>query len=164
MHSTVATTLNQLGVLAYNRDDYPSARSYFTEALNTYRQLYGDQHSAVAVAYSNLGSVCLDEKDYPCAEKMFQQSTRLLDAISAVSVNAAVAHLKLGRTLLREGRLKDAEPQTLAAYKYLVKQMAPTNNYLVASRKDLAAIYDGLHDPQQASRYRSELTLTSANR
>jgi len=164
VHATVATTLNQLGVLAYNRDQYPVARRYFTEALEAYQKLYGDHHPTVAVAYSNLGSVCLDEKNYPCAEKMFRQAMRLLDSISAVSLNAAVAHLKLGRTLLREGRFQEAEPETLTAYKYLLKQMAPTNNYLAASRKDLAAIYDGLHNPEQAGRYRSELTLTSARR
>src|SRR5579859_1206774 len=161
VNATVATTLNQLGVLAYNRKDFDVARNYFTQSMETSRQLYGDQHSSVAVAYSNLGSVCLDEKDYPCAQTMYREAVRRFDAISAASVNASVAHLKLGRALLRAGRFKEAEPETLGAYRYLVKQMAPTNGFLMASRKDLALIYDGLSEPDQAARFRAELKAVS---
>jgi serine/threonine protein kinase/tetratricopeptide (TPR) repeat protein len=162
LNSTVATTLNQIGVLAYHRHDYGTARDYFTQALETYKHLYGDEHSTVAVAYSNLGSVCLDEKDYSCAEKMYREAVRRFDAIAAASVNAAIAHLKLGRALLRNGNFREAEPETLAGYKYLVKQVASTNGFLTAARKDLTAIYEGLHNSEQAAHYRAELTLATS--
>ena len=161
--ATAATTINLLGMLAYNRNDYDVARTYFTQALESWKQLYGDQHQSVAVAYSNLGSVCLDEKNYSCAESMYREAVRRFDTISAASVNAAIAHLKLGRALLRDGRFKEAEPETLSGYQYLVKQMAPTNGFLMASRKDMAAIYDGLHQADKAARFRSELKAVSAD-
>jgi serine/threonine-protein kinase len=159
--ATVATTLNQLGVLAYDRKQYDTARDYFTQAMNSWTQLYGDQHPSLAVAYSNLGSICLDQRDYPCAQKMYREAIRRFEAISKSSVNAAIAHLKLGRSLLRAGNFQQAEPETLSGYQYLVKQMASNNGFLMAARKDLAVIYDGLHQPETADRFRAELKQAS---
>ena len=157
MSATVASTLNQLGLLAYNAKQYDAARSYFTQAMDHWRATLGDQHPFIAIAYSNIGSVCLDQKDYACAEKNYREAVRRLDASSKDSVNAVIAHLKLGRSLLRQNRFKDAESETLPAYQYLVKHVAADNGFLRASRKDLAAINDGLHRSDQATRYRAEL-------
>lgn len=157
MSATVASTLNQLGLLAFNAKQYDAARSYFTQAMDQWRATLGDQHPFIAIAYSNMGSVCLDQKDYACAEKNYREAVSRLDASSKDSVNAVIAHLKLGRSLLRQNRFKDAEGETLPAYQYLVKHVAADNGFLRASRKDLAAIYDGLHRSDQAARYRAEL-------
>jgi tetratricopeptide (TPR) repeat protein len=155
--ATAASTLNQLGLLAFNAKQYDAARSYFTQAMDQWRATLGDQHPFIAVAYSNIGSVCLDEKDYACAEKNYREAVRRLDASSKDSLNDVIAHLKLGRSLLRQNRFKDAESETLPAYQYLVKHVAADNGFLRASRKDLAAIYDGLHRGDLAARYRAEL-------
>jgi eukaryotic-like serine/threonine-protein kinase len=157
MSATVASTFNEMGLVAYNAKQYDAARSYFTEAMDNWSATLGDQHPFIAIAYSNLGSVCLDEKDYACAEKSYREAVRRLDASSKDSTNAVIAHLKLGRVLLREGRFRDAEVEDLPAYQYLVKHVAADNGFLRASRKDLALIYDGLHRSDQAAHYRAEL-------
>lgn len=155
--ATAASTLNQLGMLAYDAHQYDAARSYFTQAMDQWRATLGDQHPFIAIAYSNLGSVCLDEKDYGCAEKNYREAVRRLDASSKDNLNAVIAHLKLGRSLLRQNRFREAETEDLPAYHYLVTHVAADNGFLRASRKDLAAIYDGLHRSDQAARYRAEL-------
>jgi serine/threonine protein kinase/Tfp pilus assembly protein PilF len=155
--ATVASTQNQLGILAFERRQLDAAQSYFTQARDTWKQLFGDQYPSVAVAYSNLGSVCLEQKNLKCAEEMYREAVRRLDASSANSLNDAVAHLKLGRALLREGRFAEAEPEALFGYSYLVKNVGPNDRFLTFARKDLAAIYDGLHHPDKAAHYRSEL-------
>ncbi|MGC2639675.1 MAG: serine/threonine-protein kinase [Acidobacteriaceae bacterium] len=155
--STVATTINQLGLLAYNRNQYDAARQYFTQAMNIWEKVYGDQHQFIAIGYSNLGSVCMGGKNYLCAERNYREAVRRLDLASPDGLNDAVAHLKLGRALLKEGRYGEAEPHTLGAYKYLVAHVNPANSYLANARKDLAAIYDALHQPQTAARFRAEL-------
>jgi serine/threonine-protein kinase len=157
MSATVASTLNQLGLLAFNAKQYDAAQSYFTQAMDHWRATLGDQHPFIAIAYSNMGSVCLDQKDNTCAEKNYREAVSRLDASSKDSLNAVIAHLKLGRSLLRQNRFKDAEGETLPAYQYLVKHVATDNGFLRASRKDLVAIYDGLHRGDQAARYRAEL-------
>jgi len=157
VNATVATTQNQLGILAFQGKQLDAAQSYFTQARDTWKQLFGDQYPSVAVAYSNLGSVCLEKKDLPCAERMYRDAVSRLDATSANSLNDTVAHLKLGRALLREGRFAEAEPESLFGYNGLVKQVGPDDRFLKVARTDLAAIYDGLHDAAKAARFRSEL-------
>jgi serine/threonine-protein kinase len=92
---------------------------------------------------------------------MYREAVSRLDKYSANTLNDAVAHLKLGRALLREGRFSDAEPEALFGYNYLVKKVTSTDRFLLFARKDLAAIYDGLHDAAKAARYRSELELAA---
>ena len=157
MSATVATTQNELGMLAFNAKQYDVARTYFSEAMEGWRKTLGDRHQFIAVAYSNMGSVCLDQKDYPCAEKNYREAVRRIDAASKDSLNDVIAHLKLGRTLLREGRFKEAEVETRPAYEYLVKHVPADNGFLSASRKDLTAIYEGLHSHDNAARFQSEL-------
>jgi serine/threonine protein kinase/Tfp pilus assembly protein PilF len=161
INSTVATTQNQLGILAFQGKQFDAARSYFTQARDSWNQLFGDQYPSVAVAYSNLGSVCLEEKNLACAEKMYREAVSRFDKYSANTLNDAVAHLKLGRALLREGRYADAEPEALFGYNYLAKHVTPGDHFLLFARKDLAAIYDGLHNADQAAHFRSELELAA---
>ncbi len=163
MRSTVATTLNQLGVLLFQEKQYDAAKGYFNQAIDTWKTIYGDQHPFIATAISNLGSICQEQKDYPCAEKLYREAVRRFNVVSAESANVAIAHVKLGRTLLRERRFSDAEAETLAGYKYLVVHMPSENSYLVGSRKDLSEIYDGLHNVQLAAHYRAELSLVAMN-
>lgn len=158
VRATAGTTQNQLGILAFHEKRYDEAKNYFAQAIETWKQYYGDQHPYIANAISNLGSICQQQKDYPCAEKMYREAVRRFDATSSESVNDAIAHVKLGRTLLSEAKFGDAEANSLAGYNYLVKHVAPSNSYLANARKDLAAIYDGLHQPQQAARFRAELS------
>ena len=157
VNATVATTQNQLGILAFQGKQLDAAQSYFTQARDTWQKLFGDQYPSVAVAYSNLGSVCLEKKDLPCAEKMYRDAVSRLDASSANSLNDTVAHVKLGRALLRQGRFAEAEPESLFGYNGLVKQVGPNDRFLKVARTDLAAIYDGLHNAAKAARFRSEL-------
>jgi eukaryotic-like serine/threonine-protein kinase len=157
IRATAGTTLNQLGILAFQEKRYDDAKSYFNQAIETWRQYNGDQHPYIANAISNLGSICQQQKDYACAEKMYREAVRRFDAESPDSVNDAIAHVKLGRTLMSEAKFSDAETQSLGGYKYLIAHVAPGNVYLANARRDLATIYDGLHQPQQAARFRAEL-------
>jgi eukaryotic-like serine/threonine-protein kinase len=68
----------------------------------------------------------------------------------------------LGRTLLREKKYKDAELETRAAYEILIKQSSSSSSFTRAARKDLAAEYDALNEPQQAARFRAELADAAA--
>jgi serine/threonine-protein kinase len=162
IRATAGTTLNQLGILAFQEKRYDDAKSYFNQAIDTWRQYNGDQHPFIANAISNLGSICQQKKDYACAEKMYREAVRRFDATSPDSVNDSIAHVKLGRTLMNEAKFSEAETQSLAGYNYLTAHVAPGNIYLANARKDLATIYDGLHQPQQAARFRAELASAAA--
>jgi hypothetical protein len=52
-----------MGIVAFDAKQWDAARGYFNQAIDTWRQIYGDQHPYIANAISNLGSICLMQKD-----------------------------------------------------------------------------------------------------
>jgi len=163
-HPAVAETLNELGNVASMRDHLDEAEARFQRAADIYRAVYGDHHYLVAIALSNVAGITYDKKDYPRAEQLFRDVIRRYkETLPADNVNLAIAHIKLGRALLHDNRYKDAEPETLAGYEILIKQSSPSTSFIHAARKDLAAEYDALNQPQQAARFRAELAAAAAN-
>jgi serine/threonine-protein kinase len=160
----VAETLNELGNVASMRDKLDEAEARFRRAVDIYRAVYGDHHYLVAIALSNLAGISMDKKNYPRAEQLFRDVIRrYAETLPADNVNIAIAHIKLGRTLLRQNRYKDAEPETLAGYEILIRQSSPSTSFTRAARKDLAAEYEALNQPQKAARFRAELAEVTAN-
>ena len=146
------------------REQLDVAEQRFRKVVDIYRSVYGDHHYVVAVALSNVASVYMDRKDYTHAEQIFRDVVRRFsEALSADNVNTGIAHIKLGRTLLRETRFKDGEAETLAGYNILTKQTSLNTSFVRAARKDLIADYEGMGQPEKAQRYRAELAAASAN-
>jgi serine/threonine-protein kinase len=161
-HPSVAETLNELGNVASMREHLDEAEEHFQRAADIYRTVYGDHHYLVAIALSNVAGISFDKKDYPRAEQLFRNVVRRYqETLPADNVNLAIGHIKLGRTLLRQNRFKDAEPETLTGYEILSKQSSPSTSFIRAARKDLAAEYEALNEPQQAARFRAELAAAS---
>ena len=71
-------------------------------------------------------------------------------------VNSAIAHIKLGRALLRQQRYREAEEHTLAGYQILSKLANPSVTWLQSARKDLTAIYDALQEHEKAKKFLAE--------
>jgi serine/threonine protein kinase/tetratricopeptide (TPR) repeat protein len=163
-HPSVAETVNELGNVASMRDQLDEAEARFRRAVDIYRAVYGDHHYLVAIALSNVAGIAMDKKDYPRAEQLFRDVIRrYTETLPADNVNTGIAHIKLGRTLLRQNRYKDAEPETRAGYEILIKQSSPSTSFTRAARKDLAAEYEALNQPQKAARFRAELAEVTAN-
>ena len=158
IHPTVAEAVNELGNAASMQDDYDEAEKQFRRVAEIYRAIYGDHHYLVAIALSNLAYTYLNKKDYSLAEQLFRDVVRrFTETLSTDNVNTGIAHIKLGRTLLRENRYADAQLESLAGYENLMKQANPGTSYLRAARKDLAAEYDALNQPEKAAKFRAEL-------
>ena len=164
VHPSVAETLNELGNMASMRDHFDEAGARFQRAADIYRSIYGDHHYLVAIALANLADTYFHKKEYPRAEQLFRDVVRRFqETLPADNVNLAIAHVKLGRTLLHRNRYKDAEPETLAGYEILIKQSSPSTSFIHAARKDLAAEYEALNQPEKAAQFRAELANAEAN-
>ncbi len=82
---------------------------------------------------------------------------RLTETLGPDNVNTGIAEIKLGRTLLREKKYKEAEVQTLAGYENQIKQTSPSTSFVRAARKDLVADFEALNQPEKAAKLRAEL-------
>jgi serine/threonine protein kinase/lipopolysaccharide biosynthesis regulator YciM len=163
-HPSVAEVVNELGNVASMRDDLDAAEVQFRRAADIYRAVYGDHHYLVAITLANVAGVYMDKKQYPRAEQLFRDVVRRYqETLPADNINLGIAHVKLGRTLLRQNRYEDARAETLAGYEILIKQSSPSTSFIHAARKDLAAEYESLNQPQQASRFRAELAEATGN-
>ena len=161
MHPSVASTLNELGNIAYQRTHYDEAETYFTRNLEIYRKIYGDKHYLIALAISNLATAIAGKKEYARAEQMYREAVRrYTDAQGPNHTNTGIARMKLGHVLLRERRFAEAQVESQAGYDILVKQTSPSLGFLKNARKDLVAEFDTLGKPQLAARYRAELADT----
>jgi hypothetical protein len=107
-------------------------------------------------------------RDYVTAEAMYRQAAGIFArAQSPDHLNTGIARIKLGRSLLRQERIAEAESESKAGYDIVSRQAAPGVSWLISAREDLAAVYDALNRPDEAARFRAEaarVTQTGATR
>jgi eukaryotic-like serine/threonine-protein kinase len=157
VHPRVASALNDLGNVAMGQERLDDADTHFRRIGDIYRSVYGDKHYLVGIATSNLAGVYMARHDYTTAERMYREAAAIFGkAQSSDHLNTGIARIKLGRSLLRQGRHAEAEVESKAGYDIVAKQTAPTVSWLKSAREDLVAAYDALHRTEEAARYRAE--------
>src|SRR5205807_5065287 len=116
------------------------------------RTVYGSKHQFVATGVSNLASVYMAQRRYARAEPLFREAIDIYsETQGAEHLNTGIARIKLGRTVLRQGRYAEAARETLTGYQILTKQTDPAASWLVAARKDLGAAFDSLGPHEEAA-------------
>jgi eukaryotic-like serine/threonine-protein kinase len=162
VHPSVASSLNELGSLALQQGQYADAERDFTQMAAIYRQIYGEHHYLLATALANLASVYTAQKEWARAEKIFRQVVPMYtETLSADNINTGIARIKLGQSILRQGRFAEAEPESRAGYEILKNKMDPKVSWLVNARKNLIEEYDALHKPEEAAKFRAEQAAAS---
>jgi eukaryotic-like serine/threonine-protein kinase len=157
MHPRVAYVLNLLGSVANARRDFEDAERDDLKMAEIYRTAFGADDYRVAVALGNLGGVYQNENKRGKAEESFREALRIDTAsLPGDAINTAITKIRLGRLLLRENRFREAEPFTQSGYETLLKQTSHSTSFVVGARHDLAAIYQGLHEPQRMSEQSNE--------
>lgn len=154
-HPKIASTLMDLGHVANGQERLDDAEAAYRRAEAIYRQAYGDQHRLTALAHGNVGAVYLDRKDCATARRMFEETLAVYrQVLPADHSLVAEIEIRIGRTLLREERYAEAEPHTLAGYTVLAGDGHETS-WVVSGRRDLAAIYEALGQPEKAARFQA---------
>lgn len=106
----VATSYNNLGVLARDRGDYAAARRYHERALAIRRAALPADHPHIALSLNNLGALDFAEGEFATAVARFEASLAIANRVNGPSHQETIAALNnLGGALLRLGRLDDAE-------------------------------------------------------
>lgn len=158
VHPRVASALNELGGAALRHGNFDEAIDRFSRMVDIYKKVYNDKHYLIGLAQSNLASVYLQKRDYARAEQLFREALRRYsETLPANHMFIGVTHIKLGRTLARESRFADAEPESLAGYEIVARQASPSVSWLKSARQDLAAEYEALKEPEKAKKFQAEL-------
>ncbi|MBI3477464.1 MAG: tetratricopeptide repeat protein [Acidobacteria bacterium] len=158
VHPRVAGTLNELGKISQHRGKLDEAEAELSRTVDIYRTIYSGKHYYIGVALSNLAGVLVDKKEYSRAEQLFHEALQMYSQTLAPDHQlVGIAHARLGRALLRERRFAEAESESRTGYDILTKQSNPPVVWIQFARTDLSEVYDVLHQPEKASRFRAEL-------
>jgi eukaryotic-like serine/threonine-protein kinase len=159
VHPRVASTLNELGKIAQQQGQLKEAAGDFQRMTDIYREVYSGKHYLIGVALSNLGGIYMEEKQYERAEQVFREALQsFADTLPANNPNTGITRSRLGRSLLRRHHFAEAEKESRTGYEILSKQDHPSATRLHDVCTDLAEEYDALHQPEDAARFRTELT------
>ncbi len=165
VHPRVASALNELGNSALKLQRHDEAKASFRRVIGIYKQVYGEKHYLLGIGTSNLGSAYMAAKQWREAELLFREAAAMFEATQGPEhLNTAIARIKLGRTLLRQGRASDAVDATLAGYRILGRQANPAVSWLQSARTDLAEAYSAMGQPEKAEPFRKELAAVKARK
>jgi len=163
VHPRVAGTLNELGKIAQRRGQLDEAETELSRAVEIYKSVYKGKHYYIGIALSNLAGVLVDRKEYGRAEKLFQEALQIYSQTLALDhQNVGIAHTRLGRAFLRDHHYPEAEAEIRTGYDILAKQSNPPQIWLQNARTDLSEVYEALHQPEKASKFRAELAANEA--
>ncbi len=162
VHPQVASTVNELGNIAVQQGRLDDAERYYGRMAAIYRVTYPGGHYLVGIALSNLGGVYLSRKDYHQAEAMYRSAIeQFTRAQGPDHLNTGIGRIKLGRTLIRDGRFREGAAESRAGYDIVARQASPGVSFLRAARRDLVVAYDSLGERELAARFRAEIADTS---
>ncbi len=160
-HPYVAFALNLRGVIALKRGNLNQADADFHRMAEIYRSTFGDKDRHVAHSLLRFGELDLAKNDFARAEQDFRQSIQLYsENLGADSMQTGRARIELGGVLLRERRYQEAEAELLAGYRIVMPGRKASLEAAVNARKDLVSLYEAMHVPEKAAKFRSEQTVS----
>jgi len=109
----VASALNNLGMIRYERGDYEAASRYFTESLALERGL-GNTHG-IASSLNNLGCIAYDQGDFTTAHALFGECLALKRALNIKLSTIPVTLVNIAKVELQQGAVQIAEAHCVEA-------------------------------------------------
>jgi len=159
VHPRVASTLNELGIVALRSGKLDEAEARFRRMAGVHREVYKDKHYYIGVALSNLAGVYQEKKEYVQAEQLFRDVLRRYAETPAADHQlVGIERIRLGRQLALQRRYAEVESESLAGYEILMKQTSPPERWLKMAREDLVAAYEAQKKADKAERFRSQRT------
>jgi serine/threonine protein kinase/tetratricopeptide (TPR) repeat protein len=147
-----ADILEQFGEFELEgKSDSQAAGKLFSEALDIYRGILGNQNLSVATTLTSLASAALWAGDYPLAERYEREAIKTFQAsVSRNHPDHAAGLQTLGIILTERGKYLEAEQQLTEALD-IVRTVFGANNQRVAPiESQLGALYDRQGDLPRA--------------
>lgn len=138
----LGTVLNNLAILARQRNQLERAEALYHEALDVRRTLYDRPHPDVAVVLVNLGFVLQQRNKFEEAETMLREAVAMHHEIyKGEHIGEAVAIDRLGITLAARGKNEEAVAMLLQARGLFKRLVGDRHQYVATNATNLANYY-----------------------
>jgi serine/threonine-protein kinase len=163
-HLAVGEVLYALGVLALHRKQYAESLDYFVRTEKIERATHGDRHIDYGATVLVQGTVNLAMGNWARAEELYRRAVVIYEAAGMPQGEGGDGSgwWQLGMALLGQKKFKEAETVSLRAYEQFKKRGNFLSGLIPDVRANLAAIYEGLGQPEKAARFRAELEAATA--
>jgi tetratricopeptide (TPR) repeat protein len=163
-HLAVGEVLYALGVLALHLKQYAESIDYFVRTEKIERATHGDRNVDYAATVFVQGTVNLVQGNWVRAEELFRRAFAIYEAAGMPQGEGGDGGgwWQLGMALLRQKKFKEAETVSLLAYEQFKKRGNFLSGLIPDVRANLAAIYEGLGDPEKAASFRKEWEAANA--
>ena len=149
-----ALLLSELGYTVQQMGDNRSASDYFTQALNIYKNVYGENHQHVAAALNNLGAAWDDLGKKQKAIDYYTQSLAIWEKVYGKEhPQVATALNNLGAAYQALGQNKEAITYFERALAIWEKVYGKEHPQVAAALNNLGAAYFELGEKVQARLY-----------
>lgn len=152
-HPDVATTLSDLGLALWSREDFAAADPLLRTALAMRRKLLGDEHVDVATSLYNLGMLLHDTQRYAEAERVLREALairrKLLGDEHLYTIRTTV---RLGQLLRDAGEINEAETMLREAVEKSRAALGDGHRLVGFTRCDLGACLTALGRYNEAER------------
>jgi len=156
----IAVTLDSLGKIAEKRGDLRAAQADFSRAFDIAQTIWGGANYNTAILKADLGDAHLRRGRIALAEQELREAVQVLVAkLPPGDAHIGAVEASWGRSLLREKRYVEAEKQLAAGHEILARQRHSPQ--IRESCEDLVAVYEALHKPDKAAKFRAELADTA---
>jgi serine/threonine-protein kinase len=140
-HPEVATSYNNLGVLARSKGDYAASRQYHEKALDIRSRVLSEMHPQIGLSLNNLGALEYAEGNFARAADFFERSLALNTQVNGSAHHDTIASLNnYGFMKLRLGKLDEAQQALSAVYQYWVDQDKAEHPNALVTRINLATV------------------------
>ncbi|CAF4806924.1 unnamed protein product [Rotaria sp. Silwood1] len=79
VHPSIASTLNTIGLVYENMENYVKALEYFQQALEVGKKSLPPDHLDLVDYYTNIGRIYDKQKQFPLALQQFQSALKIMD-------------------------------------------------------------------------------------
>jgi serine/threonine protein kinase/Tfp pilus assembly protein PilF len=150
-HPDVATTLSDLGTVAWRKGDFAKAKALQEQALAIREKRFGRDSEEVASSLHNLGTLNWNQGNYGEARRLLERALAIREKILGPEhADVATTLNSLGGIAYKEGELKKAGEiweRTLAIRE---KALGPDHPYIAATLNNLAIVHTYTGDPKGA--------------
>ena len=157
-HTDIATTLNDLGIVAQISQSLDLAREYYGESIAMRRALKQEMHPELAITLTNLGWVQVSERDLEGADSTLSQvlemRRRLYGEKHPYFARSLMSHAHLR---IAQGRGEEARDQLLAAISTFEDAYDRGNMNLMGALNTLANLEDSEGNFEEAMRIRTSI-------